>query len=581
MRIDRLQIINFRNLAAIDVSLGSTTVIVGENRSGKSNLLHALRLVLDPGLSHLDRELGPEDFWEGLSDGSSTWDPMESGEKIEVAVEFSEIEEDDALLMAVLGEALIEGDPMRARLLYRFAPIDTGEEEGDLRYAWQILGGAEEREIKGDLRRFLRQVHLHALRDVSRDINSWRRSPLKPQLRAAAEQIGDADLERIADAVTEANDEVARLEAIEEVGKAIGDRMKSLVGEAMAPETTLAVASTEPKRLLRSLRVLVEAAQRPLSSSSLGTLNILYLVLVELGLRQQLDADELAHLVLSIEEPEAHLHPHVQRLVFSDILRPDADEERSFLVTSHSPHIVSVAPPKSLVILREGGDGGTQAAAAATADLSEAEWDDIERYLDATRGEIVFARKVMLVEGFAEQVLVPRLAEDAGYDLDKEGISVCAVHGVHFGTYCRYLSALRIPWAVVSDGDPDEDGESRGEERARKLAARLGEEGADPAEHGVFVGDVSLEPDLIAVDGNLEPMVEALRSFSWKKPTRERLAVWEASGEVDDEAFQKTLKRAGKGRFAQRLAAIDGHLAAPPYIAHAIEYLTQVTDDTA
>lgn len=580
MRIDRLQIINFRSLAAIDLSLGSTTVIVGENRSGKSNLLHALRLVLDPGLSHLDRELGPEDFWEGLSDGTSTWDPMKAGEKIEVAVEFSEIGEDDALLMAVLGEALIEGDPMRARLLYRFAPIDSGE-EGDLRYAWQILGGAEEREIKGDLRRFLRQVHLHALRDVSRDIDSWRKSPLKPQLRAAADQIGDADLERIADAVTEANNEVARLEAIKEVGKAIGDRMKSLVGEAMAPETTLAVASTEPNRLLRSLRVLVEAAQRPLRSSSLGTLNILYLVLVELGLRQQLDADELAHLVLSIEEPEAHLHPHVQRLVFSDILRPEADEERSVLVTSHSPHIVSVAPPKSLVILRERGDRGTQAAAAATADLSEVEWEDIERYLDATRGEIVFARKVMLVEGFAEQVLVPRLAKDAGYDLDKEGISVCAVHGVHFGAYCRYLSALGIPWAVVSDGDADEDGESRGEERARKLAARLGEEGADPAEHGVFVGDVSLEPDLIAADGNLEPMVEALRSFPWKEPTRKRLAGWEASGEVADEAFRKTLKRVGKGRFAQRLAAIDGHLAAPPYIARAIEYLTQATDDTA
>lgn len=580
MRIDRLQIINFRNLAAIDLSLGSTTVIVGENRSGKSNLLHALRLVLDPGLSHLDRELGPEDFWEGLSDGSSTWDPMKAGEKIEVAVEFSEIGEDDALLMAVLGEALIEGDPMRARFLYRFAPVDTGE-EGDLRYGWQILGGAEEREIKGDLRRFLRQVHLHALRDVSRDIDSWRRSPLKPQLRAAAEQIGDADLERIADAVTEANNEVARLEAIEEVGKAIGDRMKSLVGEAMAPETTLAVASTEPNRLLRSLRVLVEAAQRPLRSSSLGTLNILYLVLVELGLRQQLDADELAHLILSIEEPEAHLHPHVQRLVFSDILRPDADEERSVLVTSHSPHIVSVAPPKSLVILRERGDGGTQAAAAATADLSEVEWDDIERYLDATRGEIVFARKVMLVEGFAEQVLVPRLAKDAGYDLDKEGISVCAVHGVHFEAYCRYLSALEIPWAVVSDGDPDEDGESGGEERARKLAARLGEEGADPAEHGVFVGDMSLEPDLIAADGNIEPMVEALRSFPWKEPTRKRLAGWEATGEVADEAFRKTLKRVGKGRFAQRLATIDGHLAAPPYIARAIEYLTQATDDTA
>lgn len=66
----------------------------------------------------------------------------------------------------------------------------------------------------------------------------------------------------------------------------------------------------------------------------------------------------------------------------------------------------------------------------------------IARYLDATRAELVFARRVLLVEGFAEQVLVPRLAQTIGFDLDKLGISVCAIHGTHFSSYVKFCEAL-------------------------------------------------------------------------------------------------------------------------------------------
>jgi putative ATP-dependent endonuclease of OLD family len=51
MRISKIQIQNFRNFSKLDVSLGTHAVIVGENKVGKSNLLHALRLILDPSLS--------------------------------------------------------------------------------------------------------------------------------------------------------------------------------------------------------------------------------------------------------------------------------------------------------------------------------------------------------------------------------------------------------------------------------------------------------------------------------------------------------------------------------------------------
>lgn len=63
MRIERLRVQNFRNLAAIDLRLDPGSVIVGENRSGKSNLIHALRLVLDTALSIADRQLDRDDFW--------------------------------------------------------------------------------------------------------------------------------------------------------------------------------------------------------------------------------------------------------------------------------------------------------------------------------------------------------------------------------------------------------------------------------------------------------------------------------------------------------------------------------------
>src|SRR3984885_15477032 len=85
MIIDHISVRNFRNLANVDLHLLPGAVLVGENRSGKSNLIHAVRLVLDPTLSGADRQLSRDDFWDGLSDGTNDWDPMAAREGIEGA----------------------------------------------------------------------------------------------------------------------------------------------------------------------------------------------------------------------------------------------------------------------------------------------------------------------------------------------------------------------------------------------------------------------------------------------------------------------------------------------------------------
>lgn len=212
------------------------------------------------------------------------------------------------------------------------------------------------------------------------------------------------------------------------------------------------------------------------------------------------------------------------------------------LITTHSPHIATAASPKSLVRLHSGLNG-TIAYSAANANLTSAEWKDISRYLDATRSEMVFAARVLLVEGFAEQTLIPRLAQSRGTSFDKEGVTVCAIHGTHFLSYVRFCEALGIPWAVLTDGDPASGKESAGNRRAQALAKALGGDPVDPAVAGIFVGDDTFETDLLNTGANAGPVANALLDMASRRPRLSAEAEdWNKAGGSDAKLYMSLIE---------------------------------------
>jgi putative ATP-dependent endonuclease of OLD family len=592
MRISRIQVHNFRNFKDLDLETGSQAVIVGDNKIGKSNLIYALRLILDPSLPDSVRQLRREDFWDGLPR------PLSINDKILISINFTDFEDNPSQL-ALLGAYLIEPSPMVARLTYVFQPKEglDGAPTRESDYEFFIFGGIRpEDRIRHEIRARMPLDFLPALRDVESDFMNWRRSPLRLLLDESTSKITQGNLDGIAAKVSEATNTLKEEPEIKALDAQIGVKLKDMVGSYQAIETSLGFTPTDPEHLIRALRLFIDGGKRGIGDASLGSANILYIVLKLLEL-ELLDAQKSRdHTFLAIEEPEAHLHPHLQRLIYKGVLNPRAHQVQSthketseelssktILLTTHSPHIVSVSPLRSLIILRKSiHDNATEGISTVNLDISDDEIADLERYIDVTRGEIVFAKGVLLVEGDAEVFLIPALSKLLDKDLDELGISVCSVSSANFKPYVKFLgpNGLNKPFAVLTDFDPQSDGSNLGESRIKELLSCLGSHDMScgdieklAKENGLFLNNYTLEIDLF-VDGQHDAICQTIIELSDNQKAIERAKGWRASPKsLDEEQLLKDIAHISKGRFAQRLAKRIAGTSCPQYIADAINYV--------
>ena len=589
MRISRIGIVNFANFQELDIRTGDNIVVVGENKVGKSNFIRALQLVLDPGLSERDRHLGLDDFWDGLGENKL-------GATVEVFVELTDFTNDERL-MAHLCDCVVEPEPeMVARLTYRFQPkagLD-GDPHSLTDYEHVIFGGDDpDMAVGGSVRRMLPLDIQGALRDAEKDLASWRRSPLRPLIEEMMIGVDEDTRKEIQDVVNEAGKELEGLDQVVDVARRIGERLVEIAGPQHAVPISLGVAPTQIDALLRGLRILIDGGARGVGEASLGTANLIFLALKCLELDRLVAEGERDHTFFAVEEPEAHLHPHVQRLVYRYFLETGAmgNEEddrlnRTTILTTHSPHVASVSPIRSVVLLRHDSTAGaTTGISAADAPLEDADVADLQRYIDVNRGELFFARGVILVEGEAERFLIPAFASALEMPLDILGISVCSVGGTNFRPYVKLLGpgGLDIPHVLLTDLDPREDKPPLARRRIFNLLEIVDADNGfreldddalfrEAGQRGYFVNGSTLELELFdaGMDGEIIAVLTRELGVS-RRRRREFVEGIVTPAGVDKDTLLRRIERVGKGRFAQSLCReITGDVC-PGYIRGALE----------
>ncbi|USX06672.1 ATP-dependent nuclease [Paraburkholderia fungorum] len=504
MKIDSITLKNYRNFADATIHLAKNTLVIGGNDVGKTNMVHALRLLLDKTLSEMDIEPTPMDFHIAPSNGQA--------KQLSVLIAFSEVHED-----AVLSQ--LKGFVSEKRCF--FLRYDATREPLDFRiYAGHAPDGMEE--IPG--RFYLKHLNLkyiHSQRDLARYI----RSEKKHLLRLAQENRDEADtladnsqLQQLSTLLGGVNEGVRQLKYVSSATDELNGELRLLAHHHAQYKVSLDTGAININQFIEQLELGASTNGAPVMLGGDGRNNQILLALWKA--RSVLEHDRDSEVVIyCVEEPEAHLHPHQQRKLASYLIDSLPGQT---IVTSHSPQIASSYRPDSIVRLLVAG-GATRAASNGCSQCIDVAWQHFGYRMSVLPAEAFFASAVLLVEGPSEMLFYAALASANGIDLDQKNISLLSVDGVQFDVYVRILNALEIPWSVRTDNDISDIVESRqqkrqlaGMNRALALAGLPSLPHADAhythyhseadgvwakvsaavAPHGVFLSLVDLEHDI-------------------------------------------------------------------------------------
>lgn len=521
MYIKELKICNYKNFyrEKIEVTPNINTII-GENGTGKTNLFYALRILLDSNYRPYFNEYS---FSYELDEIKGNW--------IIISCQFEEIEDEYNTLVLNPDEnrnaiySFIFRPKKEIRMkLFEYSEkkrekvgeekeriidelksyiekIDIKNDYEIIRTVDNIFNFLDENEYKtivgdfknlifpdsdiqddkknignraNDVNDIINVTYIPAIRDVNNELTHDNNFFIK-MVKEVSKEIKEEKWSEIFEKFNNINEDLNNIDEFNNFIKEIENLINDTVGDVYNSNVSFDInmpINTDNIIKYFSLKGKNEEKSFNLSNNSLGENNVVYLALkLKESQMERGHTKKLLNIIL-IEEPEAHLHKHLQQSLFEGIKN---NKNYQIFLSTHSVHISESADIQSAIVL--GKKNKCTEIYIPSKGLEEKEIRKITRFLDVTRLPILFAKNVMLVEGDAELILIPvMLKVKYGIDLNKYGISIVSMDSCFFDLIAVLFDDFRIKkkCAILTDLDKDYTEDGKYTRRERLSYVRVG-----------------------------------------------------------------------------------------------------------
>lgn len=457
MYISELKLWNFRKYgdsSSFDISKPNLVlkfnkginVLVGENDSGKTAIIDAIKLVLKT-----------QDYeWVRVTEK----DFFNNSNRFRIELQFDDLSDDEAknFIEWLCYKTIKDEQNQDKAVVYLRLIYDITRNEEKI-FPSDVCAGADEKgyPLTAEAKEYLKTTYLKPLRDAEAELTPGRYSRLSNILFSSDTFKKGSRENSLTKKIDEFN---VFVNDFFEKSENEGNEIKVIIDEFLNSfiENSNKSDFTFSQKDLRNILSKIELGLKDIINPGLGSLNRLYMATELLNLKR--NSWNGVKLCL-VEELEAHLHPQAQMKVINKLIQCSNDDNIQFILTTHSPNLTSKLPLENLIYCHN------KFCYPMGKEYTKLENDDytyLQKFLDVTKSNLFFAKGLIFVEGWAEEIFLPSFAKvlkNIGIinkDLTDAGVSIINVGNLAFLRYSKIFqrkddSEIDIPIAIITDSD--------------------------------------------------------------------------------------------------------------------------------